>query len=739
MTLAEQMAADAAAATPAPAKKLTLAQQMAADGATTAPAPASKAAPAPAEPKPEHWWQVTPSQQAQIDAQKQQESDGNPGVALAQVGAHAVTSAGSYLAGLARAGGALLGGGNLSDAADEVTQTHDQYTYNPPAGSGGATLMRVAGVPLGALAKGTGYLGDKTLEATGSPALATIADVGTNFAATAGAGKMLGSLVKPKGGAEPAPAPVPPRVEPTMPAPAPPAAPQPLAATVDAAPNLTLAQQGSVPVKSPVFAEAASPPAVAPATASVAPEAAPGYLDPSLQVPAQPPAAVAPPAAPVIPPPQLEHASDGLQLAVARAQEAGTPINPDVLQRHIEADTLPVPIQLTAGQATLDPGAISAEMNSRGGKAPMVSPDFYNTQGRALAQNLDVIRQRAAPDVTATDPLQHGQTLIDQYKAMDAPVQADIAAKYKALEDANGGQFPLDGQALAANTQAALDKALKSSSVPADLQANLDKFDNGRQMTFQDFETMRSDAADAQRNATDGRQRAAAGIVREQLEAMPLTPEAAGLKPLADAARAAAKARFDALDSDPAYKAAVGDGVGQGEASPLADNFVQKYLITAPRANILQMRQNLAGSPLAQQTIPAATVDYLRGKSKADVETGQFNASTYNGVVDKLGPKFDALMDPASAATLQQVGNIAKYTTVQPKGSYVNNSNTLVGMGLDVAKNRIGDALNTATLGATGTIAGIAKGIGQVRAARAATAPGAGITKLSDLAPPPSD
>lgn len=741
MTLAEQMAADAAA-TPAPDQKLTLAKQMAADTARAAAPPPAAQAPAAAEPKPEHWWQVTPSQQKQIDDMKQSESDSSPFVAAAQVGAHAVTSAGSYLAGLARAGGALLGGGNLSDAADEVTQTHDQYTYNPPSSSGGAMLLSAAGVPLSLLAKGTGYLGDKTLDATGSPALATLADVGTNFAATAGAAKLLGRAAgaeRPAATApsvaSPAAAPV--RVEPTLSAP-PTASPVPLSATVAAAPDLPLAQQVAVPPKSPGFAQAPAGDAPAPMAAS-APETAPGYLDPALQVPTAAPATAAAPAAPAIPPPQLEHASDGLQLAVARAQEAGTPINPDVLQRHIEADTLPVPIQLTAGQATLDPGTISSEMNSRGGKAPLVSPDFYNTQGRALAQNLDVIRQNAAPDVTATDPLQHGQVLIDQYKAMDAPVQADIAAKYKALEDANGGAFPLDGQQLAANTQAALDKALKSSSVPADLQANLDKFANGRQMTFQDFETMRSDAADAQRNATDGRQRAAAGIVREQLEAMPLTPEASALKPLADTARAAAKARFDALDSDPAYKAAVGDGVGQGESSPLADNFVQKYIVGAPRANILQMRQNLAGSPIAQQTIPAATVDYLRGKSKADVETGQFNAATYNGVVDKLAPKFDALMDPASAATLQQVGNVAKYTTVQPKGSYVNNSNTLVGMGLDVAKNRIGDALNTATLGATGTIAGIAKGIGQVRAARAATAPGAGITKLSDLAPPASD
>lgn len=722
----------AVAAVPAaaPKKKTTL---DAFDQAAAAPRPPAPAPTAP-EPAPAHWWQVTPSQQAQIDAMREQEGN-EAGPSLLKAGAHVATSAGSSLYGLVRGLGAMAGGGSLSDAVNEINDVQQKYTYNPPAGSGAAQLLGAASVPLSLLAKGTGALGDKTLEATGSPALATLADVGTNMAVTLGAGKALGTLVKPKAAA---PAPLPPRVEPAMPAPAAPPAPQPLSATVNSAPNLTLTPQAAVPARSPAFPEPAAAPVPTPAgpTAAPAPEAAPGYLDPSLQVPAQAPAAAAPPAAPMIPPPQLEHASDGLQLAVARAQEAGTPINPDVLQRHIEADTLPVPMQLTFGQATLDPVAISQEMNSRGGKAPPVPPEFYNAQGRALAQNLDVIRRNAAPDVTATDPLQHGQVLIDQYKAMDAPVQADIAAKYKALEDANGGQFPLDGQALASNTQAALDKALKSSSVPADLQANLDKFANGRQMTFQDFETMRSDAADAQRTATDGRQRAAAGIVRQQLEAMPLTPEAAGLKPLADQARAAAKARFDALDSDPAYKAAINDGVDPGQASPLADNFVQKYIIGAPRANILQMRQNLAGSPIAQQTIPAATVDYLRGKSKADVETGQFNASTYNGVVDKLGPKFDALMDPASAATLQQVGNVAKYTTVQPKGSYVNNSNTLVGMGLDVAKNRIGDALNTATLGATGTIAGIAKGIGQVRAARAATAPGAGITKLSDLAPP---
>lgn len=713
--------AASAAGSGAPKKK-SLTDQF--DDVAAAPAP--RATPAPA-PKPEHWWSPTPpppgmkSPELALDSQ----SSTDAGPALLQVGAHAVTSVGSSLYGLVRGMGALAGGGSLEDASNEIGDAQQKYTYNPPDGSGGARLLGAAAVPLSALARGTQSLGDKTLTATGSPALATVADVGTNTLATLGAGKLAGSALKARGVA--ANEPVAPRVEPTL---APPPAPQPIAAPSPPV-NLTLQPQVPVPARPIDFQTAPQPTVAAPAAVAPAPETAPGYLDPSIQVPAQP--------AP-LPPPQLEHASDTLRLAAAQAQERGAPIPSDALQRHVEADTLPVRIRLTAGQASLDPATISTEMNSRGGKAPPVSPDFYNAQGKALAQNLDVIRQRAAPDVTANNPTDHGQVLIDQYKAMDAPVVADIDAKYQALRDANGGEFPVDAPALLANTKAALKAQLLTGDAPASQMSALEGLAEDGKMSYEQFLNLRRNLGNVARTSPDGNTRTAAGIMVQQLEDLPLQGGAADMKPLADAARSAARARFQAMDSDPAYKAAVNDGVQPGEASPLADDFVQKYLINGKRANVHQMRQNLAGQPTAIQTMPAATLDYLRGKAKADVDTGQFNAASYNSVVDKLSPKLDFLMDPASAATVQQVGNVARYTTVQPKGSYVNNSNTLVGMGIDVAKNRIGDALNTATLGATGTIAGIAKGIGQVRAARAATAPGAFVPrKLSDLVPPAGD
>lgn len=452
--------------------------------------------------------------------------------------------------------------------------------------------------------------------------------------------------------------------------------------------------------------------------------------NPSPTVPIQPVAQVKP---------TLQQASPELQQTVSTAQAKGVPINKDALNRHVEAETLPVPVKLSEGQALMDPSIISEEMNTRAGKSARVSPEFYNQQGKALAQNLDVIRQSVAPDVQAVNPVQHGQVLVDSYKAMDAAKQADIGAKYQALRDANGGAFPVDGAAFVSDADAALSKQLKSEFVPPSIASQLGKFrDGSTPMTYENFEALRTNLAAAARQAEragDGNAAAAVSTIRQSLESLPMTGETAAIKPLADAARSAAKARFDAIKADPAYKASVNDDAGVGEASPLADDFVRKYIVGGKRANIQQMRQNLADDKLAQQTIPAATVDYLRKQAKADVESGRFNAATYNETISNLSPKFDTVLDPATAQKLQQVGNVAKYTTIQPKGSYVNNSNTLTGALSEGAKSTAEGVANVAAGGVPlGTwVRKGAQAMSEKNAAKKSTATGAGITKLSDL------
>lgn len=428
-------------------------------------------------------------------------------------------------------------------------------------------------------------------------------------------------------------------------------------------------------------------------------------------------------------PANLGSSSPELQQKVAQLVRQGQPINQDVLARHVDAESLPVPVKLTEGQATMNPDVISTEMNGRGKALPTVSPDFYNQQGKALAANLDAIRENVAPDVSALHPTEAGQTLIDRYKMMDQPIVQDINAKYQALRDANGGQFPIDAGQLLTNVRAALRKELLSNDAPASQMNELERLAADGNMTFEDFLSMRRNLGNVARTATDGNTRTAAGIMTRQLEDLPLSPEASNLKPLADQARAAARARFEKLDADPAYKAAINDGVAVGEPSPLADKFVQSYVTgdNARLANLKQMKTNLGNDPVASQTIAASTLDHLQQAAKADAETGKFLSDAYGKRVTALSPKLGDLVGPDAAQQLQQVSRVAKYTSAQPRGSYVNNSGTLVGALSDMGKEGLSTLAAVKTMGASKLVE---KGVELYKAkeaAKRATAPAAGI------------
>lgn len=226
MSLAEQFAADAATV-PAPKGK-SISAQFAAD-AGAAPATTAKG---------------PTFNQNDISS-----SEGGAGLGVAQVGAHAVTSGLSSLYGLARG---LVTGGNLNDVTHEIEAAQQKYTYNPAPDSPGGRLLNLAGgmkySPLKLLSDSTQALGDKTLAATGSPLLATIADVGSNAAATAGAGKLLGGHLPGRTPLQEVGAPKP-RIEPTMTNAVANAPAQSLMPTAD----LSLAPQASVPPKSGPF------------------------------------------------------------------------------------------------------------------------------------------------------------------------------------------------------------------------------------------------------------------------------------------------------------------------------------------------------------------------------------------------------------------------------------------------------------------------------------------------------
>jgi hypothetical protein len=349
--------------------------------------------------------------------------------------------------------------------------------------------------------------------------------------------------------------------------------------------------------------------------------------------------------------------------------------NTPVVLRHLEADSLPIPVRLTKGQSTGDVVQLSKEQNLRGSQ-----PEFaqrFNQQNQQLVDNVPLIREKAAPDVYATKTIESSQALIDSYKALDDARGTEITAAYKALEDAAGGQFPVDGVTLAKNAETALAKKLKSDFLPTPIKTQLDRFKNGEPMTFEQFEAMRTNLAAEIRKAErsgDGNAAMAASIVREALEQLPLKGEAAQLKPLADNARSLAKARFDALKKDPAYKAAIDDAIP-------ADKFFDKFVVNGVNKNINTMVDTLGRDSPAHQHMKAGTINWLSDKAGIVDGKGNFSQANYNKALKKLDDvnNFGAIFDPESQLQLKTLGNVAGYTQFQPRGSFVNNSNTLVG------------------------------------------------------------
>jgi hypothetical protein len=353
-------------------------------------------------------------------------------------------------------------------------------------------------------------------------------------------------------------------------------------------------------------------------------------------------------------------------------------VNLPTLQRHIEADTLPVPVRLTEGQATGDVVKLSNEQNRRG-KDPVLAQRF-NEQNGQLIENIGLIRDKAAPDVYGTKKIENSQGIIDAYKELDGNLNKGITADYQALRDAAGGQFPVDAPQLLKNVETKLKKELLSNEAPAGQFKELQRLAESNAMTFEDYLSLRRNLGDVARTSQDGNIRKAASYMIEELEKLPLQKEAAALKPLADKARSSARARFQMLEKDPAMKAAVDDSVP-------ADKFIDKFVINGVNKNINTMVEHLGKDSPAHQHMAAGTVNWLTDKAGIVDGNGNFSQAGYNKALKKLDDvqNLNAIFNQEAASQLKTLGNVSRYTQAQPRGAFVNNSNTLVGAMADKA------------------------------------------------------
>lgn len=368
-------------------------------------------------------------------------------------------------------------------------------------------------------------------------------------------------------------------------------------------------------------------------------------------------------------------------------------INPEVLERRLEADTLPVPIKLTKGQATQNPTLISRERNERGFKEPLV--EHFNQQNKALAENVTLMKERVAPDVFTESHVADSQGAIANIEAK-AKANADATkAAYEDLKNAAGGQFPIDGKTFADNAISVLSKEDRMDYLPANIAKKLEEYSSGKkQMNFNLFENLRSDlAADirkAQRSG-DGTQAYVLGQVRSELEKLPLVGETADLKALADKARGLAKADFDLERTNKIYSDVV-----NGKAD--TKNFISKNVINSTNKDFAETMSLVADDPIAKQHLASGTLDLIIRDStdaSGNFLTGKFakhiNNLDLNG---KLVPLFGQ-----EAKTLQQIAKTGQYIEARPKGAFVNESNTLTGALAENAKSAIEHGTNIAFKG----------------------------------------
>lgn len=354
-------------------------------------------------------------------------------------------------------------------------------------------------------------------------------------------------------------------------------------------------------------------------------------------------------------------------------------VNPVALSRHADAETLPVPVRLTAGQATGDAATMSDEFNRKGQENNAIG-NRYNEQDEALQDNLSTIHREAAPTAVGNDDIQNGQSVIDSLKRYDQPKVAAINAAYKAAKDANGGDLQMDGSGFTDAAEAALKAQGRARFLPASVQGIIDDVkDNDGKMSLDEFEGNRTALANEMRKAQqagDGNAVAAINKVRDALEATPPADgTSAAAKGLYDQARGLAKARFGEMDADPAYKAAVEDDAPIGRLSSQADKFTSKYILNGAKADLQQLRPKLDQE--GGEAMTSTAMNYL--KKQSGLDKGKFVQNGYNTALNKIAPKADELIGSKDTQEqLQQLGRVGNYTQAQTRGGYANNSHTFV-------------------------------------------------------------
>lgn len=410
---------------------------------------------------------------------------------------------------------------------------------------------------------------------------------------------------------------------------------------------------------------------------------------------------------------------------VQQALKVGGDLDGQALQRLVDFRT--VGATPTRGTVTLDPVQITKEKNlakmganSQNANAQkLVSVESANN--KALLDNFGRLGADRGADAHALGEQAAGslQSWLDARKG-------NVNQLYQAARDSNGRSVALDGASFTRQASQLLDDNLLGHALPKDVERHLNRIAMGEVPFNVDYaEQLKTVIGKLQRGTSDGSTRMALGMVRQALDEvtpatgvvgksgvanpgnLPAVRGANAVAPLEDGAiaafnkaRTANREMMQQIEKVPALKK-----LWDGNLAP--DDFIKRYVLS-PSAKVQDVAELVKVMDASgKQALRDGVLGQLKAAATggAQDEMAKFSAAGFRRALDQLGDrKLNMLFSKEDVQALKALSRVADYTTHQPVGAAVNNSNSgalLAGKGMDLLNGmgRLGDLLKIGGIG----------------------------------------
>lgn len=361
-----------------------------------------------------------------------------------------------------------------------------------------------------------------------------------------------------------------------------------------------------------------------------------------------------------------------LRRQVMDSLKSGQQIDPAAALR--KNDFTAAGVDPTLGQITRDATQFATERNLRG--APGV--------GMPLQQRFDVQNQQLQSAIgnlrgDPSEPYQAGKRLIAALQGADAPVKQGVDDLYDSARDHLGRAAPMDAYGFSQAANKALDENMLGAYLPTEARSMLNDVSSGK-IPFNVNTAVQMDSvlSGAQRQAGQGTPASLAiGHVRTALNSAGIADNVGeDAKAAFDAARGAARQRFQALDAVPGMKAAV-----SREEPAIPDTFVRDYVINGKVEDVQRLAQVLQrNNPQAFQEARAQIGDQISRAAFGENVAGDKLAAPERlaRALRTIGTdKLAAFYSPEEIGQLKTLSRVSAYINSTPSSAPVNTSNNI--------------------------------------------------------------